>query len=170
MQLHDLKSGPRSSKKRVGRGSTRGYTSGRGSKGQGARSGSSRRRGFEGGRTSLIELLPKVRGRGFSPVRQPMAAVNVGELEAQFEDGATILPKDLRTAGLIGRRDKFVKSFGDGELTKKLMVSAHGFSSSAKELIEKAGGTVAIVPKPVKKGAKPKEERTAGSTPAANGS
>jgi len=129
-------------KKRVGRGhgSGCGKTSGRGQKGQTARSGwkGGTRPGFEGGQTPLYMRFPK---RGFSnaPFKKEYAIVNVKDLNDRFEDGATITPEVLREVGLV-KKNLPVKILGDGEITKKLTVKAHKFSSSAKEKIEAAGG------------------------------
>lgn len=160
MQLHELKAPPRSKRKRVGRGGTRGTTAGRGSKGQRARSGGKgQRRGFEGGRTSLIEQLPKVRGMGYARIRPHFAAVNLADLE-QFEEDASVGPPEFRAARILTRKKRFVKVLGNGTLSKKLTVSAHAYSASAKEKIEKAGGSAVLLPLPVRKGAVKKEERS----------
>lgn len=129
-------------KTRLGRGvgSGVGKTSGRGSKGQYARGGV--KRGFEGGQTPLTRRLPK---RGFTapfPVR--LAEVNVGELDA-FDAGAKVDEKALRDHGLVkGRVDK-IKILGGGDLKKKITVTAHAFSKSAVEKIEKAGGKALLL-------------------------
>jgi len=134
-------------KKRVGRGhgSGHGKTSGRGQKGQTARSGGSIRHGFEGGQTPLYMRFPK---RGFkNPRAKEFGIINIRHLERYFEDGQVVTPDTLREKGLL-RKYKFVKILGDGELTKKLIVKAHAFSDSAKEKIEKAGGQIEILPIP----------------------
>jgi len=147
MRLHDLKPRPgaRHRRKRLGQGESSGHgkTSGRGGKGQTARSGSSIRIGFEGGQMPLIRRIPK---RGFNNVRfaTQYIAVNVGDLN-QFEDGARVDEAALRAAGLANGRATGVKILGDGELTKKLAVSANAFSASAKTKIEAKGGTCEIV-------------------------
>jgi len=149
MRLHDLKPRPgaRHRRKRLGQGESSGHgkTSGRGGKGQTARSGSSIRIGFEGGQMPLIRRIPK---RGFNNVRfaTQYIAVNVGDLN-QFEDGARVDEAALRAAGLANGRAAGVKILGDGELTKKLAVSASAFSASAKTKIEARGGTCEIVPR-----------------------
>jgi large subunit ribosomal protein L15 len=130
-------------KRRVGRGvgSGLGKTAGRGQKGQYARGGV--RREFEGGQTPLMRRLPK---RGFSvphPIRT--AEVNVGALEMKFEAGASVDEKALRASGLVKGRADRIKILGGGELKKKLTVSAHVFSKSAAEKIEKAGGKAVVV-------------------------
>lgn len=143
MELSNLKpkKGARHAKKRVGRGpgSGHGKTSGRGEKGQKSRSGYSGKRGFEGGQMPLHRRLPK---RGFTNIfKTDYAVVNVSDLE-RFDNGASIDEAMLRQAGLVKGSHDGVKVLGDGELTKKLNVSATKFSKSAKEIIEKAGGTV----------------------------
>jgi large subunit ribosomal protein L15 len=142
MELSNLKpkKGARHAKKRVGRGpgSGHGKTSGRGEKGQKSRSGYSGKRGFEGGQMPLHRRLPK---RGFTNIfKKDYAVVNVSDLE-RFDTGATIDETTLRQAGLVKGSHDGVKVLGDGELSKKLSVSATKFSKSAREIIEKAGGT-----------------------------
>jgi large subunit ribosomal protein L15 len=143
MELSNLKpkKGARHAKKRVGRGpgSGHGKTSGRGEKGQKSRSGYSGKRGFEGGQMPLHRRLPK---RGFTNIfKTDYAVVNVSDLE-RFDNGASVDEAMLRQAGLVKGSHDGVKVLGDGELSKKLTVSATKFSKSAKEIIEKAGGTV----------------------------
>lgn len=156
MRLHDLKPRPgaKHRRKRLGSGESSGHgkTSGRGGKGQTARSGSSIRIGFEGGQMPLIRRIPK---RGFNNARfaTRYLAVNVGELNA-FDNGARVDEAALRSAGLANGRDDGVKILGDGELSKKLTVSASAFSASAKAKIEAKGGTCEVVA--VKKAAPPK--------------
>lgn len=142
MELSNLKpkKGARHAKKRLGRGpgSGHGKTAGRGEKGQKSRSGYSGKRGFEGGQMPLHRRIPK---RGFTNIfKKDYAVVNVSDLE-RFDTGATIDEATLRSAGLVKGAHDGVKILGDGELTKKLTVSATKFSKSAKEIIEKAGGT-----------------------------
>lgn len=142
MELNNLKpkKGARHAKKRVGRGpgSGHGKTSGRGEKGQKSRSGFSRKLGFEGGQMPLHRRIPK---RGFTNIfKKDYAVVNVSDLE-RFDNGATIDETTLRQAGLVKGQHDGVKVLGDGELSKKLTVSATKFSKSAREIIEKAGGT-----------------------------
>jgi len=143
MELSNLKpkKGARHAKKRVGRGpgSGHGKTSSRGEKGQKSRSGYSGKRGFEGGQMPLHRRLPK---RGFTNIfKKDYAVVNVSDLE-RFDNGASVDEAMLRQAGLVKGSHDGVKVLGDGELSKKLTVSATKFSKSAKEIIEKAGGTV----------------------------
>jgi large subunit ribosomal protein L15 len=142
MELNNLKpkKGSRHAKKRVGRGpgSGHGKTSGRGEKGQKSRSGFSRMLGFEGGQMPLHRRMPK---RGFTNIfKKDYAVVNVSDLE-RFDNGATVDEAALRSAGLVKGQHDGVKVLGDGELSKKLTVSATKFSKSAKEIIEKAGGS-----------------------------
>jgi large subunit ribosomal protein L15 len=143
MRLHDLKPRPgaKHRRKRLGQGESSGHgkTSGRGGKGQTARSGSSIRPGFEGGQMPLIRRLPK---RGFNNRRfgTYYIGVNVESLN-RFEDGATVDEAALRAAGLANGPFDGIKILGDGELTKKLTVSAHAFSAAAKTKIEARGGT-----------------------------
>lgn len=149
MRLHNLiKSGGRKTRKRIGRGEGggRGKTSGRGHKGQRARSGSSLRPGFESGHVPLYRKLPK---RGFSnfQFRVEYSVVNVGDLERV--SGDTVDKESLVAAGLVRSSAKRIKILGEGELTRSLSVSAHKFSGSAKEKIEKAGGTATVLGSPV---------------------
>jgi large subunit ribosomal protein L15 len=142
MELNNLKpkKGSRHAKKRVGRGpgSGHGKTSSRGEKGQKSRSGFSRQIGFEGGQMPLHRRLPK---RGFTNIfKKDYAVVNVSDLE-RFDNGATVDEAALRAAGLVKGQHDGIKVLGDGELSKKLTVSATKFSKSAKEIIEKAGGS-----------------------------
>ena len=143
MRLHDLKPRPgaRHRRKRLGAGESSGHgkTSGRGGKGQTARSGSSIRIGFEGGQMPLIRRIPK---RGFNNARHTIEyiPVNVAALN-QFENDARVDPAALRERGLANGTLKRIKILGDGKLTKKLIVSAHAFSASARKQIEELGGT-----------------------------
>jgi large subunit ribosomal protein L15 len=142
MELNNLKpkKGSRHAKKRVGRGpgSGHGKTSSRGEKGQKSRSGYSGKRGFEGGQMPLHRRLPK---RGFTNIfKKDYAVVNISDLE-RFDNGATVDETALRQAGLVKGQHDGVKVLGDGELSKKLTVSATKFSASARKQIEAAGGT-----------------------------
>ena len=143
MNLSDLNAIPmkRKRRKRVGRGpgSGNGKTAGRGTKGQKSRSGYSRRMGFEGGQMPLFRRLPK-RGFNNAKFRTVYAIVNVGQLEAAFEDGTTVDAAAIRAARLVNAKTGPIKILGGGELTKKLNVSADRFSGSAKAKIEAAGG------------------------------
>lgn len=155
MRLHELKPRPGAKHRRkrlgVGEASGHGKTSGRGGKGQTARSGSSIRPGFEGGQMPLVRRIPK---RGFNAARFAVRyiPVNVGALN-RFQDGARVDEKALREAGLARGRADGIKILGEGELTKKLTVVAHAFSASARAKIEARGGTCqrmqrSVVPAP----------------------
>ncbi|SFE56401.1 LSU ribosomal protein L15P [Thermoanaerobacter thermohydrosulfuricus] len=147
MRLHDLKpaEGARRERKRVGRGigSGHGKTSGRGQKGQKARSSGGVRPGFEGGQMPLTRRLPK---RGFTNIfKKEYAIVNVGTLEERFEDGAVITPEVLIESGIIKDVKDGVKILGDGDLSKKFTVKAHKFSQSAIEKIQAVGGKAEVI-------------------------
>jgi large subunit ribosomal protein L15 len=140
----------RTDRKRVGRGlgSGKGRYSGRGIKGQKSRSGShSLPAGFEGGQMPIDMRLGKLRGNTsadampIGPFRTYSQPVNLRDLD-RFDAGAEVTPEVLKEAGLIGSLRKDVKILGSGELSKKLSVSAHGFSKSAREKIEAAGGSI----------------------------
>lgn len=146
MKLHELKpaEGSRKTRNRVGRGtgSGNGKTSGKGHKGQNARSGGGVRPGFEGGQTPLFRRLPK---RGFTNInRKDYAIVSLDKLNL-FEDGTEVTTELLLEAGMISKVRSGVKVLGDGKLEKKLTVKANKFSASAKEAIEAAGGTVEVI-------------------------
>ena len=154
MRLHNLKPRPgaKHRRKRLGQGESSGHgkTSGRGGKGQTARSGSSIRIGFEGGQMPLIRRIPK---RGFNNARHATQYIPVN-LEAlnQFSDGARVDFESLRKAGLANGKAAGVKILGTGELTRKLTVTAHAFSASARAKIEGKGGACEIIaPKKVEK-------------------
>ncbi|HLN86694.1 MAG TPA: 50S ribosomal protein L15 [Candidatus Limnocylindrales bacterium] len=146
MRLDELRPAPGSNKKRkrVGRGdgSGHGKTSGRGHKGQGARSGGNVQPGFEGGQMPLQRRLPK---RGFhNPFRVEMAVVNVAQLDA-LPAGSEATPETLALQGLINGKKRQVKILGEGLLSKALTVRAHGFSATAKQKIEAAGGKAELI-------------------------
>jgi large subunit ribosomal protein L15 len=147
MRLHDLKPRPgaKHRRKRVGCGESSGHgkTSGRGHKGQKARSGGSIRLGFEGGQMPLIRRLPK-RGFNHSAFKTVYAIVNVEDLE-QFDSGARVNRELLEERGLIKGRFDGIKILGRGKLTKSLTVEAHKFSAGARQQIEEAGGSVVSV-------------------------
>ncbi len=143
MKLHELKpaEGSRKDAKRVGRGigSGLGKTSGRGHKGQKARSGGGVRPGFEGGQMPIYRRLPK---RGFKNIwRKEYAEVNVETLN-RFEDGSVVDAVALVESGILKNVLDGIRILGNGELTKKLTVRAHGFTKSAVQKIEAAGGKV----------------------------
>ncbi len=146
MKLHELKpsEGSRRERNRVGRGigSGNGKTSGRGHKGQNARSGGGVRPGFEGGQNPLARRLPK---RGFTnPTRVEYAVVNLETLN-RFEEGTEVTPELLLETGVISKLKDGVKILGNGKLETKLTVKAHKFSASAKEAIEAAGGNTEVM-------------------------
>jgi large subunit ribosomal protein L15 len=153
--LHNLKPAPgsRRPRKRVGRGegSGTGKTAGRGQKGYGSRSGSKDRARFEGGQNPIHMRMRKLRGPNkkmsmpFEMFRTHTQPVNLADLEARFDAGATVDPDTLRAHGLATRKGIPVKILGEGELTKKLTIHAHGFSKSARERIDAAGGTWQII-------------------------
>ena len=159
----------RKDRKRVGRGlgSGKGRYSTRGLKGQKARSGSHKMRaGFEGGQMPIYMRLPKMRGQyskdamPVGPHRTRTVAVNVRDLE-RFDAGTEITPESLAEAGLIRNTKYDLKILGEGELTKKLSVSAHNFSKTAREKIEKAGGSISWLrgePEPRKPKRRPRAE------------
>jgi large subunit ribosomal protein L15 len=146
MDLSNLKPaiGSTKNRKRIGRGagSGTGKTSGRGHKGQNARSGGGVKPGFEGGQMPLQRRLPK---RGFTPLtRKVYALVNLRDLE-EFDAGTVVDLEALGKAGLIGQLNDGVKILADGELTKALTIKAHKFSKSAVSKIEAAGGTIEVL-------------------------
>ena len=150
MRLHDLKpaDGSKHRRKRIGRGpgsGRGGHTSTRGQKGQGSRSGSSTRPGFEGGQLPLARRLPK---RGFNNKKFATLYIPVNlESLNQFDDGATVDEAALRAAGLVNGRGDGVKILGQGKLEKKLTVKAAAFSASAKAAIEGKGGSCEVAAK-----------------------
>jgi len=163
---------PRRERKRIGRGlgSGKGRYSGRGIKGQKSRAGSHKMpAGFEGGQTPIDMRLGKLRGATsadampIGPFRTYNQPVNVGDLERCFDAGAEVTPETLKATGLVRKLSIDVKVLGEGELTKKLSVSAHGFSKSAVGKIEAAGGTVIWLREPVVK----KRKRHKAAAPAA---
>jgi large subunit ribosomal protein L15 len=161
LSLHTLKPAqPRKARKRVGRGlaSGKGRYSGRGIKGQKSRSGShTMRPGFEGGQMPIYMRLGKQRGpyskdaMPIGPHRTETVPVNLRDLERVFDDGAEVTLEAMIDKGLIKNTKIDVKILGQGDLTKKLTVTAHGFSATAREKIEKAGGSVTALKEPVEK-------------------
>jgi len=151
---------PRKARKRVGRGlgSGKGRYSGRGIKGQKSRAGSNKMpAGFEGGQMPIDMRVGKLRGNTsadampIGPFRTYSQPVNVGSLEERFDAGADVTLEALKAAGLVAKLSVDVKILGQGELTKKLSVTAHSFSKSAAEKIEAAGGTVTRLREPVER-------------------
>lgn len=146
MNLHELKpaTGARKSRKRLGRGIGSGFgkTSGKGHKGQNARTGGGTRLGFEGGQTPLFQRLPK---RGFTNInRKDYSVVNLDKLNL-FDEGTEITPELLLETGVVSKTKSGIKILGNGELTKKVTVKAHKFSATAKEAIENAGGQIEVI-------------------------
>ncbi len=147
MKLDELRPalGSRTSRKRLGRGigSGLGKTSGRGHKGQWARSGGGVRPGFEGGQTPLFRRLPK---RGFSnyPFRKEWSIVNLAQLDT-LAPGTEVTPDLLSELGIVKQVKDGVKILGNGDLSVALNVKAHAFSGSAKEKIVAAGGTAEVI-------------------------
>ncbi len=147
MRIHEVNEGIKKFKKRKrlgrGTGSGLGKTSGRGHKGQYSRSGHSQHPTFQGGAMPMIRRVAK---RGFNNKwAQKIGEVNLGDLEANFDAGAEVTPETLKAKALANYRYDELKVLGKGTLTKKLTVSAHRFSASAKEAIEKAGGTCVVL-------------------------
>jgi large subunit ribosomal protein L15 len=153
--LHNLKPAPgsRRPRKRVGRGegSGTGKTAGRGQKGYGSRSGAKSRARFEGGQMPIHMRMRKLRGphmrksMPFEPFRTHTQAVNLLDLEARFESGDAVTLEALKAKGLATRKNIPVKVLAKGTLTKPLTVHAHGFSKTAREQIEAAGGTCQVI-------------------------
>ena len=153
--LHNLKRAPgsRRPRKRIGRGegSGTGKTAGRGQKGWGARSGAKRRPRFEGGQNPIHMRMRKLRGphmkksMPFEPFRTHTQPVNLGDLEARFEEGAAVTLEQLRERRLASRKGVPIKVLAKGELSKPLTVHAHAFSAGARERIESAGGSCRLI-------------------------
>ncbi len=146
MRLHEVTSPPgaRRVARRKGRGpgSGRGKTAGRGQKGQMSRSGSGYRRGFEGGQMPLFQRLPK---RGFTNIhKKSWSIVNLAQLDC-FDEGAVITPELLREKGLLKTLRDPLKVLGEGDLTRRLVIRAHAFSTQAREKIEAAGGKAEVI-------------------------
>lgn len=142
LKLHTIKPAKesRAKHKRIGRGGKRGTYSGKGQKGQRARSGG--RKGLKlKGLKRMVEGLPKQ--RGFTSLEPKFGVVNIGEINKRFKDGETVTPASLRARGLSAKLNVKVKILGDGELTKKLTIQGCGLSKSALEKVQKAGGEVA---------------------------
>lgn len=141
MQLHTLKRKTKNQKKKtIGRGGTRGKTSGRGTKGQNARAGHKKRPQLR----DIIKKLPKLRGYRFNSTVDKPAVVNVGALNI-FEDGAVVTPASIFKMNLVRKVDgqiPMMKILGTGEITKKLTIEKCVVSASAKAKIEKAGGDI----------------------------
>lgn len=149
MNLNEAVQGgaPRKSRKRVGRGigSGNGKTCGRGHKGARSRSGWSNRYGYEGGQMSFTRRLPK---RGFTNARFKIRydIVNLAQLEEHFSDGDTVSLETAREKLGLKSRHGYLKILGSGDLSKKLELSVHGISASARAKVESAGGSVSLLP------------------------
>jgi large subunit ribosomal protein L15 len=153
--LHNLSPAPgsRKARKRVGRGegSGTGKTSGRGQKGWGSRSGAKRRARFEGGQNPIHMRMRKLRGPNaktampFEMFRTHTQPVNLGDLDRRFEAGDVVTLEAMNAKGLATRKGVPVKVLAKGELSKQLTVHAHGFSATARERIEGAGGTCELI-------------------------
>ena len=146
MKLHELspQEGSKKARRRVGRGlgSGMGKTSGRGTKGLYARSGGSSRPGFEGGQMPLYRRLPK---RGFINIfADQYAEVNVEQLN-RFENGDVVDPVSLIEKGILKNVRDGIRILGNGELSKSVTVKAHGFTRTAREKIDAAGGKVEVI-------------------------
>ncbi|MBR3228538.1 MAG: 50S ribosomal protein L15 [Erysipelotrichaceae bacterium] len=146
MNLHEMKynEGARHTTKRLGRGqgSGHGKTSGKGHKGQNARSGGGVAIGLEGGQTPFFKSMPK---RGFTNFnRVEYAVVNLSDLN-RFEDGTTVTPELLKQAGIVKKQLDGIKVLGNGKLEKKVNVTCNKISKSAQAAIEKAGGKVEVI-------------------------
>ncbi len=142
MQIHQFKIRSKKPKRRIGRGGKKGTYSGRGMKGQKSRSGAKINPIFEGGRSTLIEHLPKM--RGFKSIYPKNQVVSVEKLDKYFKDGDVVNPVALREKRLIRKIKVPVKILGSGELKKKLTIKKCLVSESAKEKIEKASGVIRI--------------------------
>jgi large subunit ribosomal protein L15 len=177
LNLSNLKPAqPRKDRKRIGRGlgSGKGRYSGRGIKGQKSRAGSNKMpAGFEGGQMPIDMRAPKLRGNTsadampIGPFRTYSQPVNLRDLERLFEDGATVNLEALVEKGLLKNTKTDVKVLGDGDLTKKLSVTAHTFSASAREKITAAGGSATALKEPAAKRSKKKRARPAAAEPEA---
>src|SRR4030042_1774404 len=140
MQIHELKVKTQKPKRRVGRGGKKGTYSGRGVKGQKSRSGAKVNPIFEGGRSTLIEHLPKM--RGFKSIYPKNQIVSLEKISRFFGDGGIVNPVTLREKGLIRKIKIAVKILGSGELTKKITFEKCFISKNAREKIEKSGGKI----------------------------
>jgi large subunit ribosomal protein L15 len=177
LSLHNLQPAQeRKARKRVGRGlgSGKGRYSGRGLKGQKSRSGSHNMRpGFEGGQNPIYMRMGKQRGATskdampIGPFMTYSQPVNLAALQDRFEAGAEITPESLKAVGLIKKTSVDVKILGNGDLSKKLAITAHRFSKTAVEKIEAAGGTVTWLRDPEQPVKKSRKKRSKGGKPAA---
>jgi large subunit ribosomal protein L15 len=153
VKLHELRPAPGSVKKRkrVGRGHSagQGKTSGRGTKGQNARSGGGKGPYFEGGQLPLVRRLPFARGVGFTNIwRVEHAPVNLERIAQHYEPNQEVSPQTLAALGIVKSDTLAVAVLGDGDVDKPLHVKAHRISKTAQQKIIDAGGTVEVLPKP----------------------
>src|SRR2546429_766152 len=163
----------RRARKRIGRGlgSGKGRYSGRGIKGQKSRSGSHKMRpGFEGGQNPIYMRLGKLRGGSkdalpVGPFRTRTVPVNVAALEERFDAGAEVTPESLVEKGVLKNTKTDVKILGNGDLTKKLAVTAHAVSASAREKIEAAGGSITLLREPKVRRPKRRPQRARPAAP-----
>lgn len=149
LSLNNLHPAPGSThkKKRVGRGpgSGLGKTAGKGHKGQKSRSGYSSKRGFEGGQMPLQRRLPK---RGFTNIfKKAWIEISLAKIEANFNSGDVVTPEILHDRGLIKKAKHDLVILGNGDITKSLTISSHRFTKTAKDKIEKAGGSATVIVK-----------------------
>jgi large subunit ribosomal protein L15 len=175
LDLSNLKPAqPRRARKRVGRGlgSGKGRYSGRGIKGQKSRSGSHKMRpGFEGGQNPIYMRLGKLRGpyskdaMPMGPHRTSTVPVNVAALEERFDAGAEVTPESLVEKGVLKNTKIDVKILGNGDLTKKLSVTAHAISATAREKIEAAGGSVTLLREPKERKPKRRPQKAVAAEP-----
>jgi large subunit ribosomal protein L15 len=150
MKLHDLKPAPGAhrpkKRKGIGIAANQGRTAGRGQKGQKSRSGGVKKAYFEGGQLPVVRKLPFARGVGFfNPYRIDYKPVNINTLVQKFESGADVNPETLVAAGVAHKSEKYIAILGTGDINIPLKVTAHKISASAKEKIEKAGGSVQTI-------------------------
>lgn len=170
MMIHEVTAavGGRKRRRRVGRGESSGLgkTCGRGNKGCKSRSGGGTRPLHEGGQMPIFRRIPK---RGFSnfTFTTIYETVNLSDLEARFDAGATVNADALRAAGLISRSAQQVKLLGKGALSKKLAVTVDAVSAAAREAVEKSGGTVDVIARPDRAAQARAKRRTAKNRPAA---
>ena len=174
LDLSSLKpSSPRRDRKRIGRGlgSGKGRYSGRGIKGQKSRSGSHKMRpGFEGGQNPIYMRLGKLRGGSkdalpVGPFRTRTVPVNVAALEERFDAGAEVTPESLVDKGVLKNTKIDVKILGQGDLSKKLTVTAHAISATAREKIEAAGGSVTLLREPKERKPKRRPQKAVAAEP-----
>lgn len=149
MKLHDLRptEGSTQKRKRVGRGtgSGKGKTSGRGTKGQNSRSGGGTRISYERGRNAPIQHIPKLRGFN-NRFKVQYTPVNLDTLTERFAEGSDVSPEILQIEGIINNADEPIVILGRGDIDVPLHVKAHRISSSARQKIESAGGSVEVLP------------------------